>query len=394
MEKQSNNNLSTLIGAAFLMATSAIGPGFLTQTVTFTEQLGSNFAFVILVSLILCLGAQLNVWRIIGVSGLRGQDIANKVFPGLGHLIAILIVIGGLAFNIGNIGGAGLGLNALFGIPVEIGAIISAAIAVSIFLVKEAGKAIDKFTQFAGAMMILLMIYIAFVTNPPMGEFLQRTVAPTEIDWNVILTIVGGTVGGYITFSGGHRLIDAGITGEKNLKQITNTSILGLSVTTVMRILLTLATIGVLVAGAQLDASNPAAAVFQFAAGNLGYKFFGAVMWAAATSSVVGCAYTSISFLRSMSSWAKDNNSIAVVIFIIISTAVFVVVGNPAQILVIVGLLNGLILPVTLGSILMAAHNEKIIGSYKQPKWMTAYGWLVVALTAFMSARAILNFFL
>lgn len=393
MEKQSNNNLSTLIGAAFLMATSAIGPGFLTQTVTFTEQLGSNFAFVILVSLILCLGAQLNVWRIIGVSGLRGQDIANKVFPGLGHLIAILIVIGGLAFNIGNIGGAGLGLNALFGIPVEIGAIISAAIAVSIFLVKEAGKAIDKFTQFAGAMMILLMIYIAFVTNPPMGEFLQRTVAPTEIDWNVILTIVGGTVGGYITFSGGHRLIDAGITGEKNLKQITNTSILGLSVTTVMRILLTLATIGVLVAGAQLDASNPAAAVFQFAAGNLGYKFFGAVMWAAATSSVVGCAYTSISFLRSMSSWAKDNNSIAVVIFIIISTAVFVVVGNPAQILVIVGLLNGLILPVTLGSILMAAHNEKIVGSYKQPKWMTAYGWLVVALTAFMSARAIFNFF-
>lgn len=394
MEKQSNNNLSTLIGAAFLMATSAIGPGFLTQTVTFTEQLGSNFAFVILVSLILCIGAQLNVWRIIGVSGLRGQDIANKVFPGLGHLIAILIVIGGLAFNIGNIGGAGLGLNALFGIPVEIGAIISAAIAVSIFLVKEAGKAIDKFTQFAGAMMILLMIYIAFVTNPPVGEFLQRTVVPTEIDWNVILTIVGGTVGGYITFSGGHRLIDAGITGEKNLKQITQSSILGLSVTAVMRILLTLATLGVLVAGAQLDASNPAAAVFQFAAGNLGYKFFGAVMWAAATSSVVGCAYTSISFLRSMSSWAKDNNSIAVVIFIIISTAVFVVVGNPAQILVIVGLLNGLILPVTLGSILMAAHNEKIIGSYKQPKWMTAYGWLVVALTAFMSARAILNFFL
>lgn len=394
MEKQSNSNLSTLIGAAFLMATSAIGPGFLTQTVTFTDQLNSNFAFVILVSLILCIGAQLNVWRIIGVSGLRGQDIANKVFPGLGHLIAILIVIGGLAFNIGNIGGAGLGLQVLFGIPVEIGAIISAAIAVSIFLVKEAGKAIDKFTQFAGAMMILLMIYIAYVTNPPVGEFLQRTVVPTEIDWNVILTIVGGTVGGYITFSGGHRLIDAGITGEKNLNQITNSSLLGLGVTTVMRVLLTLATLGVLVAGAQLDPSNPAASVFQFAAGNLGYKFFGAVMWAAATSSVVGCAYTSISFLRSMSGWVKNNNSYAVVIFIIISTAVFVVVGNPAQILVIVGLLNGLILPVTLGSMLLAAHNEKIVGSYKQPKWMTGYGWVVVALTAFMSARAIINFFL
>ena len=31
-----------LLGAAFLMATSAIGPGFLTQTATFTGQHGSK----------------------------------------------------------------------------------------------------------------------------------------------------------------------------------------------------------------------------------------------------------------------------------------------------------------------------------------------------------------
>ena len=32
MEKNNKKSLSVLIGAAFLMATSAIGPGFLTQT--------------------------------------------------------------------------------------------------------------------------------------------------------------------------------------------------------------------------------------------------------------------------------------------------------------------------------------------------------------------------
>ena len=42
-----------IIGAAFLMATSAIGPGFLTQTATFTGSLGSSFGFVILVSLLM-----------------------------------------------------------------------------------------------------------------------------------------------------------------------------------------------------------------------------------------------------------------------------------------------------------------------------------------------------
>lgn len=83
-----NKNLSVLFGAAFLMATSAIGPGFLTQTAVFTEQLKANFGFVILASVILSLIAQLNVWRVIGVSGLRGQEIANKVLPGLGYFVA------------------------------------------------------------------------------------------------------------------------------------------------------------------------------------------------------------------------------------------------------------------------------------------------------------------
>src|SRR3989304_888816 len=59
---------STLAGAAFLMATSAIGPGFLTQTAVFTERLAASFAFAILVSIIVDLVAQLNVWRVLAVA--------------------------------------------------------------------------------------------------------------------------------------------------------------------------------------------------------------------------------------------------------------------------------------------------------------------------------------
>src|SRR5690554_5088587 len=98
------------------MATSAIGPGFLTQTTVFTQSLAASFGFVILVSIILDIFAQTNVWRIIAVSEKRGQEIANLVLPGLGYFIAFLVVLGGLAFNIGNIGGAGLGMQVLFGI--------------------------------------------------------------------------------------------------------------------------------------------------------------------------------------------------------------------------------------------------------------------------------------
>ncbi len=100
------------------MATSAIGPAFLTQTAVFTSQFFASFAFAIL-SIIIDIGAQINIWRILVVTGLRGQEISNKVVPGSGTVISILIAFGGLAFNIGNIAGAGLGLNAIFGLDVN-----------------------------------------------------------------------------------------------------------------------------------------------------------------------------------------------------------------------------------------------------------------------------------
>ncbi|HLM01749.1 MAG TPA: divalent metal cation transporter, partial [Pyrinomonadaceae bacterium] len=149
---------SALLGAAFLMATSAVGPGFLNNTSKFTKDLLASFGFVILLSVILDIFAQLNIWRIITVSEKRAQDVANETLTGSGFLLAALVALGGLAFNIGNVGGAGLGLNVLFGLDVWICAVISALIAITIFLFKEAGKALDWFAKILGFVMIALII--------------------------------------------------------------------------------------------------------------------------------------------------------------------------------------------------------------------------------------------
>lgn len=393
MSKNKNNRLGVLLGAAFLMATSSIGPGFLTQTTVFTEQLLENFGFVILAATIIDIGAQLNIWRIIGVTGLRGQEIANKVLPGLGVFISILIVIGGLAFNIGNIAGAGLGLQVLLGISPETGALISAAIAISIFLFKQAGQLMDKFTQIMGVLMVLLTIYVAFASNPPFAEAVIRTVAPTKIDVNAILTIVGGTVGGYITFSGGHRLLDAGIQGEENVKEITQSAVTGIGISTIMRVVLFLAVLGVITAGHTLNPDNPAASVFQLAAGDFGYRIFGLVMWSAAVSSVIGAAYTSVSFLSSFGDFFVEHRNKIIMAFIVISATAFFTIGQPAQVLVIVGTLNGLILPIVLGAMLLSLRKKELFGAYKHPLWLAIFGWIVFALTAYMSITTIINFF-
>ncbi|MDM5249601.1 MULTISPECIES: NRAMP family divalent metal transporter [unclassified Lysinibacillus] len=376
---------SVLIGAAFLMATSSIGPGFLTQTTVFTQQLAASFGFVILISLILDIVAQVNVWRIIAVSGLRGQEIANKVLPGLGVLLAIMIVIGGLAFNIGNVAGAGLGLNAMLGIDPIMGAILSALFAIFIFIYKEAGKAMDKVAQIAGGVMILLMLFVAFKTSPPVGEAIVNTVWPKEISWFAIVTLVGGSVGGYITFAGGHRLLDAGIKGQESLPEVTKSSVTGILITGVMRVALFLAVLGVVSKGLVIDPANPPASVFQLAAGNIGYRMFGMIMWAAAITSVVGAAYTSVSFIRSFHPNIEKYHNWVIIAFIVISTATFALVGKPVNVLILVGALNALVLPLSLGIILVAAHKKEIVGTYKHPRWLTVTGAMVVVLMGYLS---------
>ncbi|WP_375218745.1 NRAMP family divalent metal transporter [Psychrobacillus sp. PGGUH221] len=373
------------------MATSAIGPGFLTQTTVFTEQLAASFGFVILISLLLDVVAQVNVWRIIAVSGLRGQEIANKVLPGLGVLLAILIVMGGLAFNIGNVAGAGLGLNAMLGLDPITGAIISAAFAIFIFVVKEAGKAMDKVAQIAGFVMIALMVYVAFSTSPPVGEAIVHTFAPSEISIFAIVTLVGGTVGGYITFAGGHRLLDAGVKGVESLPDVTKGSVTGIVVTGIMRVALFLAVLGVVSQGLQIDPANPPASVFKLAAGEIGYRMFGVIMWAAAITSVVGAAYTSVSFIRSFHPLIEKYHNWIIIVFILTSTIVFALVGRPVNILLLVGALNALILPIALGTLLVGAYKKEIVGDYKHPIWLTITGAIVTIIMGVLGIMTLIE---
>lgn len=382
---------SPIVAAAFLMATSAIGPGFLTQTAVFTNTLLASFGFVILISILLDIGAQLNIWKILGASGLRAQELANKIIPGAGYLLTSLIVIGGLAFNTGNLAGAGLGLNVITGWSTETGAIISAAIALFIFINKESLKWMDLFAKALGIIMILLTLYVVFVSNPPVGEAISKTFVPERIDAMAIITLVGGTVGGYISFAGAHRLLDAGLTGTENTKEVGRSAVSAILIASTMRILLFLAALGVVSKGLSLDSTNPAASIFEKAAGTIGYKIFGIIMWSAAITSVVGSAYTSISFFRSINKNFERQEKPMLIGFVLIALIVFLLVGKPVNILVVVGALNGFILPIALTLILLGSLNKKIIGEYNHPKWLIAFGILVVIATLYLSIATLIK---
>ena len=382
-----------LLGAAFLMATSAIGPGFLTQTAKFTGDFQASFGFVILISVILSAIAQLNIWRVLCVSGMRGQDVGNRLLPGLGYFISFLIVLGGLVFNIGNVGGGALGIQTTLGIPVQISYFIAGGLAVLVFLSKDAKGIMDKLVKILGGIMIVVILVVIFIVKPPVATAVKNSFVPDAGLGTLvpaILTLLGGTVGGYITFAGAHRLIDAGVTGEEKLKDIQYSAVMGMIVAAIVRILLFLAVLGVVVKGVTLDAGNPAADAFFQGAGEIGRRFSGLVLTCAAITSIIGAAYTSVSFLKTFSSKIAEKENLWTIAFIVISTLVMAFLGKPATLLVLAGALNGLILPVTLGVCLVASQNKKIVGeNYKHPKLLLILGIVVVVLAAYVGIRSL-----
>ncbi|MFJ9391067.1 NRAMP family divalent metal transporter [Nocardioides sp. NPDC101246] len=387
-----------ILGAIFLMATSAIGPGFITQTATFTAQLGAAFAFAILASILIDFALQMNVWRMITVAGKRAGDLANEAVPYSGHLLATLIVIGGLAFNIGNIAGAGLGLNALLGIDPKVGGLLSALLAIGIFMYKRAGRVVDMVVLVLGLLMIGLTLFVAIASQPPVGDALRQTFVPDTLNFATITTIVGGTVGGYITYAGAHRYLDSGLVGPEHVPAVHRASMSGILVTGIMRYVLFLAILGVVASGVTLDfssqAANPAGQAFGAVLGDAGIRIFGAIFWAAAITSVIGAAYTSATFISTFSKklgtgWRLQ---VATVGFIVVSLVLYLLIGAaPAAILVFVGGFNGLILPIGMSIFMYIGwfRQRDVLHGYRYPVWLLTVGTLATLLSWYMGIVSI-----
>jgi len=370
----------------FLMATSAIGPGFITQTTQFTAQLGAAFAFAILVSILVDIALQLNVWRVIGVSGLRAQELGNRVLPGVGHVLAFFVVLGGFVFNVGNVAGAGLGLDAMLDVPPAWGGAVSALLAVAIFLSRRAGVAMDRIVIVLGFVMIAMTGYVAFASHPPLGAALRNAVMPEQVDFLAITTLVGGTVGGYITYAGAHRLLDAGVRGAGQVDAIARASVLGVLITGLMRALLFLAILGVVAAGVRLDPANPAASAFAAAAGDIGRRVFGLILWAAAITSVIGASYTSVTFITRSGEQHERRRSLLTVAFIVLTTGVYVAAGAaPVPLLIFAGAFNGLILPIGVAVLLWVAwRRADLLDGYVYPRSLAALGLLAWFVTIYL----------
>ncbi|KIP69428.1 membrane protein [Vibrio harveyi] len=381
-----------ILSVAFLMATTSVGPGFLTQTTVFTNIYKIDMAFPVFASMFITFGIVMNLWRIVGVSGMRIQDIANKVAPGMGYVVGILLALGAVAFNFGNVSGSALGINVLTGVDTTWGALFTGVVGCFLFVVHNASKRMDQMARYLGLFMIILIAYVAMTSLPPMGETLSAAIMPTDVGSLLLptLTIVGGAVGGYYT--GAQRLVDIGLQGKENVPVIKTAAWAGISIAVVIRILLFMAVFGVIATGATLDSANPAADAFRQGAGEVGYFIFGLVLFVASITSVVGNSYMAISLIKTLFPVVARNEKAWCVGFIIITSLGTVTMNMPILLLMLAGLVNSIILPIVLGMVLVATRRKDIVGDYKHPAYLTLTGVAIVVVMAASSMTNISNF--
>ncbi|WP_316934245.1 hypothetical protein [Hymenobacter sp. AT01-02] len=61
------------------------------------------------------------------------------------------------------------------------------------------------------------------------------------------------------------------------------------------------------------------------------------------------------------------------------------------SLLVWAGALNGFILPITLGTLLIAAYRPSVVGTYRHPFTLAAFGVLVVLIMTYMSGSVLVE---
>lgn len=372
------------------MATSAIGPGFLTQTTVFTEQLLYNFGFVIIFSIIIDIVAQVTIWKTLTYSNSTIQQLANSVFKGLGAVIILFIAFGGLVFNIGNLAGTGMGMNAMFNFSQPLGTLISAIIVGFIFYSDNLLPKLDWFIRIMAVLMIILLVSMLFMAEVDFVKIFKNSVFPEKIDIKATITLVGGTVGGYITFAGAQRLLDSGIVGKEQQKIVTRSAYTGVVFTGIFRYMLFIGVLSVVLLGITLKTDNPVETVLQSHFGNWGKIGFGVMIWAASITSVVGATYTSLAFLRDLHPTFDKNKKVWALVFLGISLVVNYIFGRPVTLLVFAGFLNAFILPIGLAVVLISIRKNPLLKGIKISSFLLISGWALVALLTYFS---IVSFF-
>jgi len=397
------------IGPGPLVAAAFIGPG----TVTMCTMAGVHFGYALLWAMLLSviatmvlqeMSARLGIIAQKGLAEIIREEVKSPIFKSLTiFLILSAIVVGNTAYEAGNISGAVLGLESIFGqqgfkTDMFFFNYLSIVIGILSFLLLYLGsyKMLEKVLVGMVILMSMAFLVTAVLTKPKVYFVLKGMLVPNFPDESILIIVglIGTTVVPYNLF------LHASLVKEKwksknDLKYARKDTFLavalgGLVSMSIMVSSAAIQTQDITSAGDLAEGLEPLFGAFA--------KYFLALgLFAAGITSAItaplAAAYVACGCLGWQSN-LKSKKFRAIWMFVILVGILSSSLGiKSIQIIKFAQVANGVLLPVIAGFLIWLMNRESVLGNYKNNLMENILGIVIWGITIFLGLKSILKVF-
>nr|WP_279387484.1 Nramp family divalent metal transporter [Rubrobacter taiwanensis] len=391
-----------------MVAAAFIGPG----TVTTASVAGASTGYALLWALVFSIfavivlqemSARLGIVSREGLGEALRTTFRNPLIKwGAVLLVIAAITFGNAAFEVGNITGASLGLQALLGGSTQAWALVVGAGAFAL-LASGRYKLVERGLVALVAVMSFVFVATAVIVRPSLTDILAGIFAPS-LPAGALLTavaLIGTTVVPYNLF------LHASSVQEKWPESVPTDRALAESrfdatFSIVLGGLITLAIVATAAGafferGIEIDSAATMAEQLEPLLGPAARYFFAAGLLAAGLTSAITAPLAAAYATSGALGWERNLSSRrfqAVWAAIIVVGTIFAVLGTqPVQAIVFAQAANGVLLPIIAAFLLFAVNRSDLLGEFKNGVVTNVLGGLVVLVATGLGVRLILTAF-
>ena len=388
------------LGPGVLVAAAFIGPG----TVTACTLAGVNFGYSLLWAMLLSIiatyvlqemSARLGIITQKGLADVIKQELSNPLIRNsVITLIFSAIIIGNASYEAGNIGGATLGMEALFGLSYNNLYPVILGLAAFSLLFFGNYKSLEKVFIFLVLIMSLSFVMTAVLTQPNLWELVKGLFVPSIPEDGIltIIALVGTTVVPYNLFLHA-ALVSEKWKSEKDLKLAKRDTLVSI-------ILGGLVSISIIISAAAIKSTEvnnvlDMAKALEPLYGSAALYFMGIGLLSAGITSAITAPLAAAYVANSCFGWKaefKDAKFRFIWILILVLGVVFLSFGiKPIEIIKFAQITNGLLLPIIAIFLLWVVNRVGVMGKYKNTLLQNCIGLAIILLSILLGAKSILT---
>ncbi len=395
------------------MVTAAfIGPG----TVTICTLAGVNGGYTLLWAVVFSVFTTIILQEMTARLGLVTQSgfgeaireqLQNPVFRWSAVILIFgAIVIGNAAYEGGNISGAVLGFDELFGsIKTEMGGekisltpLILGGIAFLVLFIGEV-KIIEWFL--IGLVMVLSLVFIttAVIVEPDIKQILRGMFIPFtgDTDWVLLVGLIGTTVVPYNLFLHA-SLIKEKYTSVRSLSDLRKENATAIILGGVISICIIITSATTLFGSDDIQSAADMAQQLEPLLGSWSGYFLGIGLFAAGISSAITAPLAAAYAARGILGWeVKSLRSfkfrLVWMSILILGMLSSMFGGSPIEIIQFAQVTNGVLLPLVAIFLLYLMNQSKLLGVYTNSVFQNAAGIIVLLVAFALGARSLNSVF-